>query len=226
MPTYEITAPDGRTLEITGAQPPSESELNDIFARASGGETAPTQPQQQPTSQADAGADAPRLSVPEGMTAAAYLAGQAPKAMPAISKAAGFVAESPVAQKVIAHGVGAAAGEVAGPIGSLTGMVLGGDLKEGVGKAAAYVAKKTAASQATVGRDPVTGQFTKLMPSAWKEVIGKLGRSMGMAQAEGAAIGNLNDPAKVKAFLSTLNPDDRARLLRKMPASFAKEYSD
>lgn len=34
--TFQITAPDGRVLRITGDQPPTESELNDIFA-ASGG---------------------------------------------------------------------------------------------------------------------------------------------------------------------------------------------
>lgn len=32
MPTYRITAPDGRTLRITGDAPPTEAELEEIFA--------------------------------------------------------------------------------------------------------------------------------------------------------------------------------------------------
>ena len=34
MPKYIITAPNGKTLEVTGDKPPSESDLNDIFAKA------------------------------------------------------------------------------------------------------------------------------------------------------------------------------------------------
>lgn len=34
MPTYSITAPNGKTLEVTGDHVPSESELKDIFAAA------------------------------------------------------------------------------------------------------------------------------------------------------------------------------------------------
>lgn len=33
MPTYEITSPDGVTLEIQGDQPPTEDELNNIFSQ-------------------------------------------------------------------------------------------------------------------------------------------------------------------------------------------------
>jgi hypothetical protein len=33
MPTYRITAPDGRRFKVTGDSPPSEAELEDIFAR-------------------------------------------------------------------------------------------------------------------------------------------------------------------------------------------------
>lgn len=36
MPIYEIEAPDGRILEIEGEQPPSEAELNEIFASVQG----------------------------------------------------------------------------------------------------------------------------------------------------------------------------------------------
>lgn len=34
MPTYQITAPNGKTLEITGDKMPTETELHDIFAKA------------------------------------------------------------------------------------------------------------------------------------------------------------------------------------------------
>lgn len=33
MPTYEITAPDGRTVEIDGPQPPSEAVLAEVFSK-------------------------------------------------------------------------------------------------------------------------------------------------------------------------------------------------
>ena len=47
--TYEITAPNGRTLEITGDHVPTESELHDIFAAAgveTGAGPAPSPPSQ------------------------------------------------------------------------------------------------------------------------------------------------------------------------------------
>ena len=43
MPIYEVEAPDGRILEIEGNQPPSEKELDDIFASV-GSTQQPTQP--------------------------------------------------------------------------------------------------------------------------------------------------------------------------------------
>ena len=43
MPIYEIEAPDGRILEIEGNQPPSEKELDNIFASV-GSTQQPTQP--------------------------------------------------------------------------------------------------------------------------------------------------------------------------------------
>lgn len=43
MPIYEVEAPDGRILEIEGNQPPSEKELDDIFATV-GNKQQPTQP--------------------------------------------------------------------------------------------------------------------------------------------------------------------------------------
>jgi hypothetical protein len=39
--TFEITAPNGQTLEISGDRMPTEAELHDIFAKA-GGQTKPT----------------------------------------------------------------------------------------------------------------------------------------------------------------------------------------
>jgi hypothetical protein len=33
VPTYEVTAPDGRTFELTGDKPPTEKDLDDIFAK-------------------------------------------------------------------------------------------------------------------------------------------------------------------------------------------------
>lgn len=36
MPTYNVTAPDGTKLSITGDRPPTEAELTDIFAKAKG----------------------------------------------------------------------------------------------------------------------------------------------------------------------------------------------
>ena len=44
MPIYEVEAPDGRILEIEGNQPPSEKELDDIFASV-GSAQQPTQPE-------------------------------------------------------------------------------------------------------------------------------------------------------------------------------------
>ena len=43
MPIYEVEAPDGRILEIEGNQPPSEKELDDIFASV-GSTQQPTHP--------------------------------------------------------------------------------------------------------------------------------------------------------------------------------------
>lgn len=37
MPTYKITAPDGKVLRVTGDSPPSEAELQEIFAGAGNG---------------------------------------------------------------------------------------------------------------------------------------------------------------------------------------------
>ena len=44
MPIYEVEAPDGRILEIEGNQPPSEKELDDIFASV-GSTQQPNQPE-------------------------------------------------------------------------------------------------------------------------------------------------------------------------------------
>lgn len=44
MPIYEVESPDGRILEIEGNQPPSEKELDDIFASV-GSTQQPTQPE-------------------------------------------------------------------------------------------------------------------------------------------------------------------------------------
>lgn len=44
MPIYEVEAPDGRILEIEGNQPPSEKELDDIFATF-GNKQQPLQPE-------------------------------------------------------------------------------------------------------------------------------------------------------------------------------------
>ena len=44
MPIYEVEAPDGRILEIEGNQPPSEKELDDIFATV-GNKQQPSQPE-------------------------------------------------------------------------------------------------------------------------------------------------------------------------------------
>ena len=44
MPTYEVTHPDGRKLEIDGERPPTESELNDIFAKVGGNASSPSVP--------------------------------------------------------------------------------------------------------------------------------------------------------------------------------------
>ena len=47
MPIYEVEAPDGRILEIEGTQPPSEKELDDIFATV-GNKQQPSQPEYNP----------------------------------------------------------------------------------------------------------------------------------------------------------------------------------
>ena len=44
MPIYEVEAPDGRILEIEGNKPPSEKELDDIFATV-GNKQQPSQPE-------------------------------------------------------------------------------------------------------------------------------------------------------------------------------------
>ena len=33
MPTYQVTAPDGRTLRLTGATPPTDSDLDEVFGK-------------------------------------------------------------------------------------------------------------------------------------------------------------------------------------------------
>jgi len=54
--TYEITAPDGRMLEITGDRVPTEAELREIFARTAPSTTAASAPPAPPTPAAsDAG---------------------------------------------------------------------------------------------------------------------------------------------------------------------------
>lgn len=47
MPIYEVEAPDGRILEIEGNQPPSEKELDVIFATV-GNKQQPSQPEYNP----------------------------------------------------------------------------------------------------------------------------------------------------------------------------------
>lgn len=44
MPTYVVKHPDGRTLNVTGPQPPSRAQLDEIFAAASKGGAAPAPP--------------------------------------------------------------------------------------------------------------------------------------------------------------------------------------
>lgn len=178
----------------------------------------------------------------EMATGAAYGMSQLPSALPAIGQGAQFVAKTPAAQKLIARGIGAAAGEMlGGPAEALVGTVMGGPLSASVGKVAGKVASGIQSSASTraftmqqavkgtagvVGRNPATGQFTKILPSALKGVIEKLGPAMGMMSGESAALENLNDPAKLKAFIAKLSPEEKAKLFRQMPASFAKEYQD
>ncbi len=40
MPTYKVTAPDGRTVRLTGDSPPSEAELEQVFASLPAAESA------------------------------------------------------------------------------------------------------------------------------------------------------------------------------------------
>lgn len=45
MPTYKIKDPQsGKTIRITGDSPPTEQELNQIFASTGGSPTPPQQP--------------------------------------------------------------------------------------------------------------------------------------------------------------------------------------
>jgi hypothetical protein len=41
MPTYKVTAPDGRTVSLTGDSPPTEAELEDVFSALSAQPKAP-----------------------------------------------------------------------------------------------------------------------------------------------------------------------------------------
>jgi hypothetical protein len=44
LPTYKVTAPDGRTVRLTGDSPPTEQELEQVFAALPTGASKPTAP--------------------------------------------------------------------------------------------------------------------------------------------------------------------------------------
>lgn len=126
MPIYEVTAPDGRTLEIEGPTVPTEAELNEIFAA-----TGSAQPE----------SDVPdkrlRATIAEQLeakgkssgtaTALTMAARKSPAAAKATTKAAGrFAANHPSAtQKMINAGVRLAASGVGGATAGVPGAIAG-----------------------------------------------------------------------------------------------------
>lgn len=195
MPTYEIQAPDGRTLSVEGPTPPTEADLDAIFKAVPAAE----QPQNQQMGMS-----------PVGMTAAGYAAGAVSNAGPLVNKAASYVAKSPIAQRAIGAGIGAVTGLASGVGDVAVDAIFGGTMKDVVAKGAEKLAKVTAASKATVGR-AANGQFVKLKP-ALPSVLSKAGPMMGLISGESDALSRMNSPEAMQAFLSKLTPEARAKL--------------
>lgn len=109
MPTYSITAPNGRTLDVTGDRMPTESELKDIFAKA-GVETQPAQSDSGALGTAAAGA-----SVAPAATLAAEVATNpgVPRTVAAVGRVSGAV-EGALKGGPLAIGPGSWAGGKAG----------------------------------------------------------------------------------------------------------------
>lgn len=110
---------------------------------------------------------------------------------PIIGKAAQFVADTPIAQRVIGRAAGAGA------------LILGKDAAPLVKKAAEGMAAWAATRNATVGRNAL-GQFTKLATPAaqmGKTVLTEVG---GMLGAESDVLSRLNDPTELAALQDRL----------------------
>lgn len=201
MPTFEKQLPDGRTVTADGEKPPTEEQWGRIVAAV----PKAAQPQ-------------PDASTSAALTGGAYALGQAAKALPAVNTAASYVAKTPLAQKAIATGIGAATGAATGGTGqvAMEGL-LGERFSDLVGKGAKMVEKATQATKATVGRNPVTGQFTAIAqqsPSWLKTIFDKLGPSMGLMSSEAAALNRLNSPEEFQKFVLGLKPEYRAEMMK------------
>lgn len=114
MPTYSITAPNGKTLDVTGDHVPTESELKDIFLKA-GVESDPKQQASAPDRRGDSGG---------------IITMGAAAALPAAANLAAEFATNPNVPKMAAAGgrfIGAVAPAVAGgyeygPTGAIAGL--------------------------------------------------------------------------------------------------------
>ncbi len=192
---YRVTLSDGRIFDVeTEGGPPSEADV--LAGLSTSGEPTKDVPAAPPTQEpAPAGNSILTGSVIGGVEDALRASQTVIK--PAIQKAAQFVADTPVAQRLIGR---------AGGIGTL---VFGRDAAPLVKQGAQTMAEWAATRNATVGRNAL-GRFTKLAQPAMelgKTAMTEMGGVMG---AEADALSRLNDPAELDALQQRLSGQEPA----------------
>lgn len=214
MPTYQITAPNGKTLEVTGDRLPTEAELHDIFAKA-GVDTAPA---------AAAPAASPvHLAPSMGGTVGGIVGGVSgatigqPTAGAALGAAAGegyeqalrHARELPGAIVDVAHGL------VEHPRETLTGFVQGA--ATGAANAGVQAAEQAALVKGTAMAASAVG---KVLPSASRagETLQQV-----MGKAKDVPL-DLSEPGNVALRIKDLA--DRGGTLPKAVNDFLKYAAD
>lgn len=150
MPTYEVQAPDGRTFEIEGNQPPSEQELSAIFSQM-GASSAPQQPNQEGTYIPGVGVIPPVSKMAEYLPAAGMALGGTIGGMGGAAFGVGF------------GGVPGAAGGAAlgGAAGEAARQMLTDQPPATSGEAAQAIAGEALTDAAIVGAPPLAGKAVR-----------------------------------------------------------------
>ncbi|HEY6021785.1 MAG TPA: hypothetical protein VIY48_18525 [Candidatus Paceibacterota bacterium] len=164
MPTYRITAPDGRQFNLTGDSPPTEGELMQIYG-SMGGLKAPQAPQPQ----------TPETSVPEWGRKNPNLYGLAG----ATREALGPPLEA------VGLGGGAALGAAGGPAGSVLGAGLGyGGVRQGLSSVDKALGNKPNTSPAQAPIDIATGAVMEAGGQVAGPIISKAAKGLGKLSSQ------------------------------------------